>query len=115
MDAVELTLLLKAAGFRLESFDFKQGFTAGNGDASGGGVRVEITCQKSGIVSRLTDAAVSPSACSCPPASTHNNNSFWEVHGTKPSTSLGGVQVQYIFIFNYTLQNSCLYVVRGEY
>lgn len=90
MDAVELTVLLKAAGFRLESFDFKEKPNAAAGlDSSG--VRVEITCPKSGIVSRLTGGGMSPDGfCSCPSASAQNNNSFWEVHGTAPNMP-GGV------------------------
>lgn len=78
MDAVELTLMLKAAGFRLESFDFS---LPREQRLQSEEVKIEIQCYKSGIVSKLV---YKPEECTCPDEATSHNNSFWEVQATAP-------------------------------
>lgn len=81
LDAIELTLILKAAGFRLESLDFSLAKNERNEAAN---LKIDIQCHKSGIVSKLV---YKPVACSCPDAEAALNNSFWEVQASTPSNS----------------------------
>ena len=74
---MNLTLLLKALGFRLENFDFDGDNQALKNET----VTIEIKCNKSGIKSSLTYNLVN---CTCPEKSQGNNASFWEVQATGP-------------------------------
>lgn len=106
LDAIELTMILKSIGFRLDSFDFqaKATHTAANGGAriendcipmakslspqsksDDDVISVQIACGKSNIVSRMTYRLRDSADCSCPDmASVNNNNSFWEIQATGP-------------------------------
>lgn len=125
MDTIELTLLLKSIGFRLESIDFNEHrFSGGKmldntntipsptkvNDANF--IHVEISCSKSKIISRLSYKfnddganAAAPSTCTCPPKTiVDNNNSFWEIQTTGTFTnqrrSLNGLmKVKLLILF----------------
>lgn len=80
MDAVELTLLLKSLGCRLEFMDYDTGKVVPNSVPE---LSIQITCNNSGITSKMS---YKPKKCTCPPQGA-NNNSFWEVQGTAPAVS----------------------------
>lgn len=80
IDAIQLTVLLKSIGFRLESFDFDENFETTNTAEC---LEIEIKCQKAGIKSKLI---FDSNICSCPTGNAENNNSFWEVQGVAPNT-----------------------------
>lgn len=86
---IELTLLLKAAGFRLESFDFGLQQNQRNGSE---GLKVEMQCHKSGIVSKL---CYKLDRCSCPNEDALPTTSFWEVQASSPNTTNTQVRVSY--------------------
>lgn len=100
MDVVEMTLLLKAIGFRLDSIDY-------NGDEQNNSflhntendkdtmkndsdtIYVNIKCTKSKLLSRLSykfnqdgGAATIPTNCTCPRKETVADNSFWEIQSS---------------------------------
>lgn len=105
VDAIDLTLILKSIGFRLESLDIDM--KSGNGEnisntdhgsaesfppakslspskqEDGNTIRVQITCGKSNIVSRMTYAMNDDNDCTCPhDAVMLKNTAFWEVQST---------------------------------
>lgn len=105
MDVIELTLLLKSIGFRLDSIDYDELRSwgkkmtengTGRADADHHSIDVQISCSKSKIVSHLSfklneneigaAAATDPvksMACSCPKREPRSdNNSFWEVQSS---------------------------------
>lgn len=83
MDVVNLTLLLRAAGFELHSFDFASLSEVRSDDK----LSIEIKCGKSGIISRLSQG--SPRVCDCPePNKSNSNSSFWVVEGVAPKSPL---------------------------
>ena len=103
LDAVELTLVLKSCGFRLESIDYSDSLNT-NGGTNGGAVginsskstspssttvdnedsiTIDISCSRSKIVSRLKYKFGADESCSCPPKDeVAGNNSFWEVQAS---------------------------------
>lgn len=109
MDVIEMTLLLKSIGFRLDSMDFDDRGTIfdkksnENGhdsmsepDVNSHSINVRITCSKSKLISNLSykytesdvklmsrDGKIISTACTCPKREQHdNNNSFWEVQSS---------------------------------
>lgn len=107
LDTVQLTSILSACGFHLDHFDIDRtrrvssSSTAnanGGAAASTGDVCVEITCQRSGIVSRMHHT---PVACTCPDeAECTARSAIWDVqsaggpksgqHSLNGGTSGGG-------------------------
>lgn len=104
-DVIDLTLILKSIGFRLESLDIDK--KAGNGvnicstgnanaecfptakslsptkQDDGNVISVQITCGKSNIVSRMTYTMNDDHDCTCPhDAVMLKNTAFWEVQST---------------------------------
>lgn len=63
LDAVQLTSILSASGFHLDHFDIDRSRRNAVTVPPTGNVLVEITCQRSGIVSRMH---LAPAACTCP-------------------------------------------------
>lgn len=112
MDVIELTLLLKSIGFRLNSIDFdERHFSQKNANENENGassiknsqsdidynsINVQISCSKSKIVSNLSfkfddsevDVATTMDSnklatCTCPKREQRDtNNSFWEVQSS---------------------------------
>lgn len=111
MDVIEMTLLLKSIGFRLNSIDyddngvskFKSNENGYDNQSeinlnSGHSISVRISCSKSKMVSNLSykyiedeakmtpkkGAAALSTVCTCPKREicTNNNNSFWEVQSS---------------------------------
>lgn len=105
MDVIELTLLLKSIGFRLDSIDFSaQRFASGKisdikaDDAMSSPllatkesnfISVNISCGKSKIISRMSyklsnDDQLAPSLshCTCPKKEVNVDNSFWEIQSS---------------------------------
>lgn len=80
MDAIELTSILKAYGYHLDSFDYA---LAKKERSAAQDVQIEIRCNKSGIVSKMSYKGT----CSCPDEEAGFNNSYWEVHGSAPSSN----------------------------
>ncbi|XP_058459319.1 uncharacterized protein LOC131435442 [Malaya genurostris] len=74
VDAIDLTLLLKSMGLKLEYLDFEQ--DKSNTDT----LIVEIKCNRSGVVARMSYDLVD---CSCPEKD-EKETSFWEVQATGP-------------------------------
>lgn len=77
---MQLTVLFKAIGFRLEFFDFITNFKKNDEKK---GLEIEIKCHNSGIKSKLI---LDTKNCSCPKSNLNNNNSFWEVQAIAPNT-----------------------------
>lgn len=75
IDVMDLTLLLKSMGLKLEYIDFQEEKL--NADT----LSVQITCNKSGVLAKLSYDLVN---CSCPDKN-YKETSFWEVQGTGPS------------------------------
>lgn len=75
IDVMDLTLLLKSMGLKLEYIDFQD--KKNNTDT----LSVQITCNKSGVLAKLNYDLLN---CSCPDRN-HKETSFWEVQGTGPS------------------------------
>lgn len=75
VDVMDLTLLLKSMGLKLEYIDFEQ--EKQNADT----LTVQIACNKSGVLAKLSYDLVN---CSCPDKN-DKETSFWEVQGTGPS------------------------------
>lgn len=108
MDVIELTLLLKSIGFRLNSIDFDERHISQknpneneNGvpqsDVDYNSINVQISCSKSKIISNLsfkfndtevdaTTTTMEPAklaTCTCPKREQRDtNNSFWEVQSS---------------------------------
>lgn len=106
MDVIELTLMLKSIGFRLESIDFNaQRFSGGKiadiksddvmaspspASKDANFISVDISCGKSKIISRLSyklsddDQLMSSlsSQCTCPKKEATVDNSFWEIQSS---------------------------------
>lgn len=97
MDVIDLTLILKSLGFRLDSIDFKEvnshlivdseRLTPDKFDPNA--ISVTILCGKSKLESRLsykftnTDEMIEKrSVCTCPKKETNMDNSFWEVQSS---------------------------------
>ncbi|ETN62000.1 hypothetical protein AND_006334 [Anopheles darlingi] len=76
VDAINLTLLLKSMGMRLQYLDFDDEKT--NTDA----LTISIKCNRSGIRSELS-YDLQQQGCSCP-EKTDRDSSFWEVQATGP-------------------------------
>lgn len=75
VDVMDLTLLLKSMGLKLEYIDFEKEKL--NADT----LTVQIACNKSGVLAKLSYDLVD---CSCPDKN-DKETSFWEVQGTGPS------------------------------
>ncbi|EAT39476.1 AAEL008729-PA [Aedes aegypti] len=75
VDVMDLTLLLKSMGLKLEYIDFEKEKL--NADT----LTVQIACNKSGVLAKLSYDLVN---CSCPDKN-DKETSFWEVQGTGPS------------------------------
>lgn len=75
IDVMDLTLLLKSMGLKLEYIDFQEEKL--NAET----LSVQIACNKSGVLAKLSYDLVS---CSCPDKD-YKETSFWEVQGTGPS------------------------------
>ncbi|XP_065086011.1 uncharacterized protein LOC135708003 [Ochlerotatus camptorhynchus] len=75
IDVMDLTLLLKSMGLKLEYIDFEEEKL--NTDT----LSVQIKCNKSGVLAKLSYDLVN---CSCPDKN-YKETSFWEVQGTGPS------------------------------
>lgn len=75
VDVMDLTLLLKSMGLKLDYIDFEHEKL--NADT----LTVQIACNKSGVLAKLSYDLVS---CSCPDKN-DKETSFWEVQGTGPS------------------------------
>ncbi|XP_062559500.1 TSC22 domain family protein 1-like isoform X2 [Armigeres subalbatus] len=75
VDVMDLTLLLKSMGLKLEYIDFE------NEKSNADTLTVQIACNKSGVLAKLSYDLVS---CSCPDKN-DKETSFWEVQGTGPS------------------------------
>lgn len=100
MDVIELTLMLKSIGFRLDSIDFNaQRFSGGKisdikaddvtavpAAKDSNFISVDISCGKSKIISRLSyklnNADDHLSQCTCPKKETVAENSFWEIQSS---------------------------------
>lgn len=111
MDVIEMTLLLKSIGFRLNSIDYDEhGVSKVKSNENGydnqsesdinssHSISVRISCSKSKMVSNLSykyvedgakitpqkGAAALSTVCTCPKRElcTNNNNSFWEVQSS---------------------------------
>ncbi|XP_055627893.1 uncharacterized protein LOC129769565 isoform X2 [Toxorhynchites rutilus septentrionalis] len=74
VDVIDLTLLLKSMGFKLEYLDFEKEKL--NCDT----LTVDIKCNKSGVKARMSYDLVD---CSCPEKD-EKETSFWEVQATGP-------------------------------
>lgn len=79
-DAVELTILLKSIGFRLNSFEFDTVPVDESND-----IEIDIRCKRSGITSKLL---LNSMKCTCPSRQAENNNSFWEIQGRAPTAPI---------------------------
>lgn len=75
VDVMDLTLLLKSMGLKLEYIDFQEE------KLSTDTLSVQITCNKSGVLAKLTYDLQN---CGCPDKN-YKETSFWEVQGTGPS------------------------------
>ncbi|XP_055532712.1 protein PRRC2C-like [Wyeomyia smithii] len=75
VDVIDLTLLLKSMGLKLEYLDFEE--EKSNTDS----LTVDIRCHKSGVMARMSYDLVD---CSCPEKD-EKETSFWEVQATGPS------------------------------
>ncbi|XP_053686116.1 protein PRRC2C-like [Sabethes cyaneus] len=75
VDVIDLTLLLKSMGLKLEYLDFDAD------KSSTETLTVEIRCHKSGVLARMSYDLVD---CSCP-VKDEKETSFWEVQATGPS------------------------------
>lgn len=73
-DVIDLTLLLKSMGLKLEYLDFEQ--DKANTDT----LTVDIKCHKSGVMARMSYDLID---CSCPEKD-EKETSFWEVQATGP-------------------------------
>lgn len=103
MDVIELTLMLKSIGFRLDSIDFNaQRFSGGKisdlkaddvmassspAARDANFISVDISCGKSKIISRLSfklsnDDQSMSSQCTCPKKDAIVDNSFWEIQSS---------------------------------
>lgn len=79
LDAVQLTSILSASGFHLDHFDIDRSRRVAATVPPSGDVLVEITCQRSGIVSRMHHA---PAACTCPAEEEcARRSAIWDVQG----------------------------------
>uniref|UniRef100_A0A182MU62 Transcriptional coactivator p15 (PC4) C-terminal domain-containing protein n=1 Tax=Anopheles culicifacies TaxID=139723 RepID=A0A182MU62_9DIPT len=74
IDAINLTLLLKSMGLRLQYLDFEA--EKSNTD----NLTITVKCNKSGMKAELSYELL---RCSCP-EKTDRDSSFWEVQGTGP-------------------------------
>lgn len=75
VDVMDLTLLLKSMGLKLEYIDFE------NEKLNADTLTVQIACNKSGVLAKLSYDLVN---CSCPDRN-DKETSFWEVQGTGPA------------------------------
>lgn len=75
IDVMDLTLLLKSMGLKLEYIDFEEKKLGADT------LSVQIMCNKSGVLAKLSYDLVN---CSCPDRN-NKETSFWEVQGTGPS------------------------------
>lgn len=100
MDVIELTLMLKSIGFRLDSIDYNaQRFSGGKisdiktddvtsvpAAKNANFISVDISCGKSKIISRmsykLNNTDDQSSQCTCPKKETVADNSFWEIQSS---------------------------------
>lgn len=74
IDAINLTLLLKSMGLRLQYLDFET--EKSNAD----NLTITVKCNRSGMRAELSYELL---RCSCP-EKTDQESSFWEVQGTGP-------------------------------
>jgi hypothetical protein len=79
---VNLTVLLKSLGFKLNFLDFvKPSPDAMQKEKNEETVSIDIKCNKSGLLSKLSfDMA----HCNCPVEGGEHDSAFWEVQGTSP-------------------------------
>lgn len=75
VDVIDLTLLLKSMGLKLEYLDFQE--EKSNTDS----LTIDIKCHKSGVMAKMSYDLVD---CSCPEKD-EKETSFWEVQATGPS------------------------------
>lgn len=94
INVLELTLLLKTMGFRLNYLDYEDPKDVSTSTSGSKELTIEIRCGHRNIVSRLS---ASEDQCACPAKreETDNDSSFWEILGTAPSSSPGRKKVSF--------------------
>lgn len=127
MDVIDLTLILKSIGFRLESIDFNASRFSGGRIADWKAdevisspakssandsqfISVDISCGKSKIISRMSYRLSNDAQCTCPKQDATVDNSFWDIQSSgsfanhRPSLNAVAKKVSKMPHSNYHLQ-----------